>query len=1085
MKRIQALLLSVFLIFGILPCAVFAEEEPATNLALTAKLTASSTHELYPLSNLIDGNFRSIWSRYEYESSYIQADLGQPYRITEVVLHNRLDATADQFRMLVNVEFSNTPDFSVKEEVVAMGEEPAPYGEPVRVTGPKASYRYVRLQKKDLAQFCLAELEIYGELVDSNAIMIGADVAGTSYEYAITLLTQLGLVSPVDDDNFGVNYLLTRAEATQMVVEAFGGNVSFSGYLPFGDVNKNHPCYEDIMSAYHLGYITGDDNSSFRPNDYITKTELLFMTLRAIGYGEVVQVLFDNSVTKLVQQAEKLDLLKGVPTNDYGEPVCRGDATVVFYNALMAPAFNLYAFQEGHLVTEEDVTLLEKRYNVAVHRGVVQETRHTKLNGAQKLYKSITMVGNMTFSDPNGRLDAYLGQEVFLATEGIDQQVLLAWSTNKNVEVILPASRLISQKSDVEAGLLYAFDEDGEEAKYTLDDEFYVVKNGISHPYYTVEDVLLRNGQLRLLDHDKDNVYDVVFIEDYTLHYLNNVFYNDRELTLVDSAGVRTTVQRENLVITDRDGELLAPTKLKKDIVVKLYATQNGKNSRIVVYNKALTGQLTELADEEAAIDSVHYPFSLFYKDNRMAFSAAPGETVSAFVDEVGEILWLECDMEQINADWTIAYSQKTAISAGLDPKVKFRLFTLEGKWVEPAVADQVTVDGVPMEKSKLASLLKSSTGGLYTQELLRFKLNQNGDIQEIDTIEQSQTLDATRDFVKGEKYGTFMYTSGSSAFWDGHNMIGLAKKDTPVMTIPVVDNAYAITESNDGLFSISTVYSVCGNNARNSHNLVAYMPDEYGYPVCFIRTTPGIGSVSGSAVSQLEAIPEELAPVMVVEKATQAAKDGVVYIQLSGKNVETKADVTLLLEPEKLLVETGLLYQNKPECLDARNKVIVSKLLDFSDAELEKYIAIASEIGFGDIIRYKTVGTTVRAVERIFDYDAAKLPVWGNTEGSVGYNSWYTVSGGSPTQYNGFYRFQFGEFTAVTKETFTITTLADLDEQYLKNAFANIIVCDTDGASPKLRSIKDIAEVCDARYRAMLYSYNGAPKTVLVYSYQ
>jgi len=327
------------------------------------------------------------------------------------------------------------------------------------------------------------------------------------------------------------------------------------------------------------------------------------------------------------------------------------------------------------------------------------------------------------------------------------------------------------------------------------------------------------------------------------------------------------------------------------------------------------------------------------------------------------------------------------------------------------------------------------------------------------------------------------MYTASSSAFWDYHNMVGQARRDTPVFIIPVSGGNYTTSSINDSLFSISTVYNVCGNNNRTSHNLLAYMPDEYGYPMCFVRTTNGISEGTSSVVSSLAVVEQELAPIMVVQDVRQTTVDGETYYKVLGKNVDSGGEVSFLAELDKSMIESGLLYQSKPGCFDSRNKIDIEKLVNLSQSELNVYISSVGEIGFGDIIRYQTQATSVRAVERVFDYEN-ELPVWGNESGDPGFNTWYTVSGGSPTHYNGFYRFQFASFKDITKETFSVETLAGLTETYPKSAFANVLVCNADGIRPALEQYLDITRFADESNRVMLYSYNGSPRMAIIYPY-
>ena len=210
------------------------------------------------------------------------------------------------------------------------------------------------------------EIEVYGYLPDDGSVKVGHDIAGTYREGPVKLLSYLGLMGLKDVENelFDAETIITRAEATEVVTDAFGGGASHSGALPFADVDLGHENYEDIKNAYGLGYITGYQDSSFRPNDYVTKAEFTFMMLRAIGYREVISDWFDNNVTLVMQHAKRLDLFDNVPMEDYNEPISRGDAAMVIYNALLAPQLSLSAVREDDIVYEENDNLLKTAHNM-------------------------------------------------------------------------------------------------------------------------------------------------------------------------------------------------------------------------------------------------------------------------------------------------------------------------------------------------------------------------------------------------------------------------------------------------------------------------------------------------------------------------------------------------------------------------------------------------------------------------------------------------------------------------------------------------------------------------------------------------
>ncbi len=1090
MKRIVTLLLSLTLVVSTLFFQPVSVSASGDNLALGKPAVASSTHTAYKVEHINDGNPGTLWVRGELRAAEnIMIDLGEAYRINSVILHTRPDIDQNEYRMRVALEFSNTPDFSQKERVMALGEIPAPFKEPVEIPITlKTPYRYVRAVKTDLFIFVLAEMEIYGELVDPNAIVLGDDVAGSRQENVITLLSYLGLTQPINENIYGVDHLMTRAEAAQAVVDAFGG--ATGGEMPFADVPQSHKNYDAVCGAYNSGYITGDGTAYFRPNDYVTKREIMYMTLRAIGYSDVINVFSQMNMTaRLLKLVEDMDLFKDVPMESYDEPISRGDIATVFYNALLAPEYRIAAIEPESVRYEKGEDLLRSRYNVVLTEGIVEENRISTLDGNEKRDERNAVIGGREFTDSKGVLDAYLGKSVIAASYIDSGELFYAWQTEDNVEAVLPAAYLMSSESDISSGVIIAENAEGKEKKYGLSDNFYVVKNGVADPFYQKSDLLIKNGQLRLVNNDGKSGYDVVFIEEYTLHYLASAFSDEEEMTIVDTEGVRKTMKLENLSVTDGYGKNQAMRKVAKDSVVKLYSTPDGKNCRMILYNEPISGKLSALSDETAVIDNVKY--SIAFGSNFDSSGVKSGDAVTAYIDEAGEILWIQRDEEAAMSDWKFAFSQTYGIEQLISTDIRFKMFTQDEKWEVYSVADKITVDGVTMKKAEFASALTRAAGqNIYDKELIRFKLNGNGELRAIDTIVQSDAeADDGITFSKMDtKITEGMFTKDSSAFWSKHLMIGQAKADTATFVLPVVAGSFTTDPDFDELYSVSTVLNIAGNRSNKTQNLQGYMPDEEGYPTVFVTTNSYSASAMAPTGGMLTTVTNTSAPQLVVQEVTKTmSADGDIVIQVKGLNIETQKEASFMAKEDLSIIETGLLYQEKPECLStnssSKNWVDMSAFIALSDAEKIKYAKPVTDIGFGDIIRYQTQGTTVRAAERIFDFDPAVEPVGGDAP--MG-DTWYTVGGNYPDYYNGYYRYQFGSISSATKNTLTVTTIAGNGETYLKEAFEKIFLVEETNRGTSITAVADAHQFAGIdRYKAMVYSNTGNPQVILVYAYE
>lgn len=1093
MKRIVTLLLSVLLVVSTLPVmslSVFASDE---NIALgKPAIDGGSGAAGYDPAVITDGNLNGMWTSKddkEFTGPWVGVDLEDQYVITEVILHNAI-GFPEAYRRGVDIEFSNTPDFAVKESVTAMGRgvgDESPNGVPVVVKAPSNKpYRYVRAIKTQNTTHIVNELEVYGTLYDPNALKISKDVVGTEFEGAVTFLTYLGLVKPEneEDEIFGVNSVMTRGEAVEAIVCAFGDGISFNGWVPFADVTQDNPYYPVIATAYYMGLITGDDGASFRPDDYTTVSEFLIMTLRAIGYQDIAEKVFNHNVAKMLNQVEKLGLTKDAGLHDYAALITRGEMAKVFYNALLAPQINLSLVDGEWLAYEDGTDLLDKKHKMTLTKGVVEENRISTLDGTQKASKSAAKISGQSFVDVDGKLDGFLGKQVIVLTsQDHPKDILLAWLTDRNEEIVLPTRVLVSTKADIESGHIAALDNTGRRETYDLEKEPYIIINGVADRYYSTEDLMPQNGQLRLLDNDHDGVYEVVFVEEYSLHYLKSGFNDATSVTIIDSTGLRQTLDIDSLTVTDGAGKSVAPKKVTADAVIKLFTSRDGSRNRIALYTEPVKGVLSAMSDKDIVVGKTTYPLSLAYRRMVAADEPIPGETVSVYVDEAGEAIWVERDLEAIQNGWTIAFSQKFALGSGLVSDLAMRLYTIDGAWKELQVADKVTVDGIVTTKAELANMLsadkKDTSYNYLVGELLRYQTDGNGKIKALDTItNKNEENDGTQRISVGTEIAakTGLWTTNSGAFWNGRTMVGLGTKETPVFVLPRVKGGYATDSSYDSAYKVSRLDNVIASHTSNSRALLPYMADKFGYPGCFV-----VYDEYSEGGSKSTFVTSDNAPFMLVEKIiTTVNSNGEIVYQLDGHNItdgSVSENVSVKVPQELEMIEIGELYQNEADCFDSNKMVMSSEFSKLSDKE--NYIKSVRDIGIGDVVRCQSTASGVIAVDRIFHYEESQPVLAGPQTSTVG--TYYECSENA-SAFTVAYRFQVGTFELIDSTAFTIKTLADQRETYKIKSFTNVYTIDLTGAKPKLVKVKDLSQYEGAEVQALVHVWKGNPRVVIVY---
>lgn len=117
----------------------------------------------------------------------------------------------------------------------------------------------------------------------------------------------------------------------------FSSNVNEEPTYTFSDVTKTHWAYENIMSLYNKGIISGKASKTFAPEDTVTRGELIKMICTAYGLKAVNSGKFTDAKDKWYEEYAQAGydngLITGISENDFGGdmPVSRQDICTILY----------------------------------------------------------------------------------------------------------------------------------------------------------------------------------------------------------------------------------------------------------------------------------------------------------------------------------------------------------------------------------------------------------------------------------------------------------------------------------------------------------------------------------------------------------------------------------------------------------------------------------------------------------------------------------------------------------------------------------------------------------------------------------
>lgn len=174
------------------------------------------------------------------------------------------------------------------------------------------------------------------------------DVAGTEYQSAVEALVELGIVNGYEDGTYKPGAVVTRAEMAKLLVVAAGLEKAAElneGATRFSDVNGGWASgYINVAAEY--GYIVGDPEGTFRPNDTVSYAEAATMALRVLGYKSVIESK-GTWPTNYISWAEELEMLDNVEYKTYKDGATRGNVAILIWNMLRTNMWNINGESEG------------------------------------------------------------------------------------------------------------------------------------------------------------------------------------------------------------------------------------------------------------------------------------------------------------------------------------------------------------------------------------------------------------------------------------------------------------------------------------------------------------------------------------------------------------------------------------------------------------------------------------------------------------------------------------------------------------------------------------------------------------------
>ncbi len=122
----------------------------------------------------------------------------------------------------------------------------------------------------------------------------------------IQALAQRGIVTGFSNGTFRPDNSLTRAEFAVFITNTFGKVPKKRQYFPFTDVPTNYWGAKAIQTAYETGFINGFPDNSFRPDNRITRLEILLSLVTGLEMATKVKPDLLTILPQIYQDAAQI-----------------------------------------------------------------------------------------------------------------------------------------------------------------------------------------------------------------------------------------------------------------------------------------------------------------------------------------------------------------------------------------------------------------------------------------------------------------------------------------------------------------------------------------------------------------------------------------------------------------------------------------------------------------------------------------------------------------------------------------------------------------------------------------------------------
>lgn len=758
--------------------------------------------------------------------------------------------------------------------------------------------------------------------------------------FAVELLEALDIAMPDISENTAE---VTRADFISGLMSVMKCADSKSGSVPFSDVAEKSSYYGAVANALSLGIISPGEN--FFPQRAVTADEAYKMAVTALGYG-IKASLYGGYPAGYVKTARECEIDEDV--NAVGsDAIDANDFYALIKNILNCKIFDINSIEDGGLKYKANDTVLEKLYDVYITEGVITADSYSSLYDPNADYaEGYVTIDSVTYKC---EADPKLGffTKAYVKDNGGTTDTVLCFDLSENNVKTLDSNDFVS--ADKSKAVFE--NEDKKDVNYSLDSDFAILYNGKACPKYALSDISGSDGYVELVDNDDNGKYNVVSVNEYTVMMIDAVNSFDEIITDQNSGVLDFGTSSDIKYNIWQNGTKIGMDDIPGSAIAQVYKANDGKLYKIIISTDTVTGKINGFVndDKKIVIDNVEYDYGSYFKQHYLNKTKL-GESFTFYLSADGII---EAALSDTGAGLKFGYFIALKKGSGIDDTCSMKLLDSDGKICVYDINEKAYLDAKKI-KSFDDIYSKLYVSGLPNEQLIRYGVNKNGEINKIDTyLSESNTeilgtlTGHESDDDKLVKYTFYNETRSTIYYMRAIMMINphfYLPENCPAFVIGsesedddiryTTDTAKNYFNESNSISRIQNVYDSLGNQC---YEIEAYNIDQFGNcGAVVIKNNGGDASVKPASKS---AMINNVMQAVTPDGGTGLELEVALETISSGYRVDTSF-VTYFIEDENVLKS-------------------IDPSASFGNPCLNK----------GDIIRFQLAGTNIiRSISRDFD---------------------------------------------------------------------------------------------------------------------